>query len=149
MVHGSRLAQIRIFSSLFHHTPGAWTHAYKPPHLPETSPIPTNRGRLSCVLKCAWVSDHTVPSAGIGGRALLDGTRQCSLYVQYSTRFARNSRSFKATRRLEIAELGIWSCAILPRLSSEYLRSRNRLLYGQLSRMSTSGLHKISLLPSL
>ena len=33
-----------------------------------------------CVLKCAWVSDHTVPSAGSGCKALLDGTRQCSAF---------------------------------------------------------------------
>lgn len=140
-------------SSLFHHTLGAWTHAYIPPHLPETFPSPTNRERSSACLRaeCAWRPTAQSLSAGIGGNRII-GRSTLVFHVQQSTLFARNSRSLKATRRLEIADSASglaqrYHCSV--QLGVPKIPVPTFVQYCQLSRMSTSRARKISLLPSL
>jgi hypothetical protein len=109
---------------------------------------------LQRVLAC-W-SVHGVrprnPSLlGLEVTELLDALRSCSAFRK-STLLARNSRSLKATRRLEIADSASgfaqrYHCSV--QLGVPKIPVPAFVQYCQLSRMSTSRAHKISLLPSL
>ena len=87
---------------LSHHTLGAWTHAYIPPHLPETF---GSRELSACCVRGVRPRrpKGSLSSLSAGSFEVQHWTVRTSVLPTVTHSIARNSRSCEATGRLEIA----------------------------------------------